>query len=78
MTWRHTQNAPLSDPAYVVDPSHKGPVIAYMKKVGDATQDVGFGPGWFKISEAGYDDSTKKWAVDDLVRSLIPTSTRID
>ena len=27
--------------------------MAYMKKVGDATTDVGYGPGWFKISEAG-------------------------
>jgi hypothetical protein len=31
----------------------QGPVIAYMKKVGDATTDVGYGAGWFKIMETG-------------------------
>jgi cellulase len=27
--------------------------MAYMKKVTNATSDVGYGSGWFKISEAG-------------------------
>jgi len=38
----------------------QGPVIAYMKKVGDATKDVGYGPGWFKISEAGLTNAACK------------------
>lgn len=42
-----------NDAVYVIDPSHKGPVMAYMKKVSNATTDVGYGDGWFKISEAG-------------------------
>ena len=33
--------------------------MAYMKKVGDATTDVGYGPGWFKISEAGLNAASK-------------------
>jgi Auxiliary Activity family 9 (formerly GH61) len=34
-------------------PPTQGPVIAYMKKVADATTDVGYGAGWFNIMEAG-------------------------
>lgn len=52
----------------VIDSSHKGPVMAYMKKVNDATQNPGAGPGggWFKISEAGLINSNQ-WAVDALI-----------
>lgn len=32
--------------------------MAYLKKVDDAVTDVGYGPGWFKISEAGYNPSS--------------------
>ncbi|KAG9248616.1 glycoside hydrolase [Calycina marina] len=39
-TWRHTLTSDATD---VIDASHKGPVIAYMKIVGDATTDVGYG-----------------------------------
>ncbi|KAL3424568.1 endoglucanase ii [Phlyctema vagabunda] len=63
-TWRHTLT---SGPEDVIDASHKGPVIAYLKKVNNAATDVGYGSGWFKISEAGYNPSTKTWAVDDLI-----------
>jgi cellulase len=58
--WRHTDNN-------VIDSSHKGPVMAYMKKVDNAATDSGVGGGWFKISEAGYNSATGKWAVDDLI-----------
>jgi hypothetical protein len=34
--------------------------MAYMKKVTDATTDVGYGDGWFKISEAGFNPTSKK------------------
>jgi hypothetical protein len=30
-----------------------------MKKVGDATTDVGYGSGWFKIMEAGLNAGSK-------------------
>ena len=29
-----------------MDPGHKGPVLAYLKKVDDATTDPGTGDGW--------------------------------
>jgi len=64
--WRHTQTSSGSD---VIDPGHKGPVMAYMKKVTDAVTDPGYGPGWFKISEAGWSGSSMQsgWATDALI-----------
>ncbi|KAI9052024.1 hypothetical protein LZ554_004278 [Drepanopeziza brunnea f. sp. 'monogermtubi'] len=62
--WRHTLTSDATD---VIDASHKGPVMAYMKKVADATADVGYGDGWFKISEAGLNIATGVWAVTDLI-----------
>lgn len=41
--WRHTLD---SGPEDVMDPSHLGPTIAYLKKVDDATSDSGVGDGW--------------------------------
>ncbi|KAE8443539.1 hypothetical protein EG329_001779 [Mollisiaceae sp. DMI_Dod_QoI] len=67
-TWRHTlTSTAANDAIYVIDPSHKGPVMAYMKKVTDATSDVGYGAGWFKISEAGLNAATQDWATTDLI-----------
>lgn len=34
--------------------------MAYMKKVTDATTDVGYGDGWFKIQHAGLLNSASK------------------
>ncbi|KAH8816364.1 putative endo-beta-1,4-glucanase D [Xylogone sp. PMI_703] len=66
--WRHTlTSTEANDPVYVIDPSHKGPTMAYLKKVDDATTDVGYGPGWFKIQEAGYNAATQDWAITDLI-----------
>ncbi|KAF7893785.1 hypothetical protein EAF00_007299 [Botryotinia globosa] len=68
--WRHTlDSTPANDATYVLDPSHLGPVMAYMKKVDDATTDVGYGPGWFKISEQGLNVATQKWATTDLINN---------
>ncbi|KAJ8110735.1 hypothetical protein OPT61_g6501 [Boeremia exigua] len=47
LTWRHTLT---SGPNDVIDASHKGPVMAYMKKVSDAKTDSGVGNGWFKTA----------------------------
>lgn len=67
-TWRHTlTSTAANDAVYVIDPSHLGPVMAYMKKVTNATTDVGYGSGWFKISEAGLNVATQDWAVTDLI-----------
>lgn len=65
--WRHTLTSDASD---VIDASHKGPVMAYMKKVTDATTDTGIGGGWFKVSQAGLDVATQTWAVTDLVSNM--------
>lgn len=46
LTWRHTLT---SGPSDVIDASHKGPVMAYLKKVSDAKTDSGIGSGWFKV-----------------------------
>ncbi len=48
--WRHTLG---SGPGDVMDPSHLGPTLAYLKKVDDAATDSGVGAGWFKIQEDG-------------------------
>jgi len=52
----------------VIASSHKGPVLAYMKKVADATANPSSGPGdgWFKIAQAGL-ISSNQWAVDKLI-----------
>ena len=63
LTWRHTLTSDASD---VIDASHKGPVMAYMKKVSNALTDPGYGSGWFKIQQDGY--SGGQWGVDRLVR----------
>lgn len=46
LTWRHTLTSGSND---VIDASHKGPVMAYLKKVSDAKTDTGVGSGWFKV-----------------------------
>jgi len=63
--WRHTQT---SGPNDVIDSSHKGPVMAYMKKVTDPLTDPGYGSGWFKISEAGLTNvASQTWATQELM-----------
>jgi hypothetical protein len=46
LTWRHTLTSGDND---IIDASHKGPVMAYLKKVSDAKSDSGVGGGWFKV-----------------------------
>jgi hypothetical protein len=46
LTWRHTLTSGDND---IIDSSHKGPVMAYLKKVSDAKTDSGVGGGWFKV-----------------------------
>jgi cellulase len=71
--WLHELGSTDSNPGAdtdnkVIASSHKGPVLAYMKKVSDATQNPSAGPGngWFKIAEAGL-ISSNQWAVDALI-----------
>jgi Auxiliary Activity family 9 (formerly GH61) len=41
--WRHTLTSGSDD---VMDASHKGPTIAYLKKVDNSLTDTGIGGGW--------------------------------
>ena len=60
--WRHTLD---SGPNDVMDASHKGPTLAYLKKVDSALSDSGIGDGWFKIQEQGY--SNGGWATSEVI-----------
>jgi hypothetical protein len=62
--WRHTLTSGADD---VMDASHKGPTLAYMKKVDDAVADAGsaYGGGWFKIAESGY--NAGNWATSQVI-----------
>ncbi|KAN0105083.1 glycoside hydrolase family 61 protein [Hyaloscypha variabilis] len=69
--WLHTLTSTGADSEAdnkVIASSHKGPVLAYLKKVSDATQNPSAGPGdgWFKIAEQGL-ISSSQWAVDKLI-----------
>ncbi|KAI0076303.1 hypothetical protein K474DRAFT_1270852 [Panus rudis PR-1116 ss-1] len=54
------------DPSDPLDPTNKGPVLAYLAKVPDATQTDVTGLKWFKIWEDGYTAATRQWASDRL------------
>ncbi|KAI0430864.1 glycosyl hydrolase family 61-domain-containing protein [Xylaria sp. FL1042] len=62
--WRHTLTSGAND---VMDASHLGPTMAYLKKVGDATTDVGYGNGWFKIQEDGYNNGA--WGTTKVINN---------
>ncbi|KAG7293791.1 hypothetical protein NEMBOFW57_003848 [Staphylotrichum longicolle] len=60
--WRHTLTSGSND---VMDASHKGPTLAYLKKVSSATSDSGIGGGWFKIQEDGYNNG--QWGTSTVI-----------
>ncbi|KAI0860928.1 glycosyl hydrolase family 61-domain-containing protein [Xylaria cubensis] len=62
--WRHTLTSGTDD---VMDASHLGPTMAYLKKVGQATTDVGYGGGWFKIQEDGYSNGV--WGTSKVINN---------
>ncbi|KFY54413.1 hypothetical protein V497_07735 [Pseudogymnoascus sp. VKM F-4516 (FW-969)] len=69
--WLHTLTSTGPDSTAdnkVIDSSHKGPVMAFLKKVDDSLSgnpSSGPGDGWFKIGEDAYDGTT--WGVDNLI-----------
>ncbi|TQN66343.1 putative endo-beta-1,4-glucanase D [Colletotrichum shisoi] len=63
--WRYMLSTTGSAPADVMDSSHKGPTIAYLKKVGDATTDTGVGNGWFKIQQDGFSNGV--WGTEKVI-----------
>lgn len=54
------------DPADPLDPTNKGPVMAYLAAVPSATQSTVTGLKWFKIFENGLDTTTHQWGSDKL------------
>ncbi|KAI1402416.1 carbohydrate-binding module family 1 protein [Hypoxylon fuscum] len=62
--WRHTLT---SGPEDVMDSSHLGPTLAYLKKVSDATKDTGIGSGWFKIQHDGYNNGV--WGTSTVINN---------
>ncbi|KAL8641635.1 MAG: hypothetical protein Q9228_001584 [Teloschistes exilis] len=51
-----------------LDKSHMGPCSVYMKKVDNsAADDNAAGPGWFKIYEEDYDNSTAQWCTSKIM-----------
>ncbi|CAJ2508906.1 Uu.00g139320.m01.CDS01 [Anthostomella pinea] len=62
--WRHTLTSGSDD---VMDPSHLGPTMAYLKKVSDARTDVGYGAGWFKVQEDGYNNGV--WGTTTVINN---------
>lgn len=64
-TWRYMLNTGGTAPNDIMDSSHKGPTIAYLKKVTDATTDSGVGGGWFKIQEDGLNSGI--WGTEKVI-----------
>ncbi|ESK95765.1 endoglucanase ii [Moniliophthora roreri MCA 2997] len=52
------------DPADPLDPTNKGPIIAYLAAIPSATQADVTGLKWFKIFEDGYNSDTAQWGSD--------------
>ncbi|KAI1416736.1 glycoside hydrolase family 61 protein [Hypoxylon sp. FL1857] len=50
-----------------IDISHKGPCAVYAKQVQDMTKDSAAGPGWIKLWDEGYDESSGKWCTEKLI-----------
>jgi hypothetical protein len=56
LTFQFREWADGSQPG-VIASGHKGPGSVYMKAVDSAIDDPGYGDGWFKIWESGYDET---------------------
>ncbi|CAE6460929.1 unnamed protein product [Rhizoctonia solani] len=67
--WHHNLNGPEpSNPDDPIGLSHLGPVVVYLAKVPDATQESVTGLKWFKIAEDGL-DSNGQWGVNRLINN---------
>lgn len=62
--WRHTLS---SGPDDVMDASHVGPTMAYLKKVDNAATDSGIGNGWFKIQQDGLNNGV--WGTSKVIKN---------
>jgi hypothetical protein len=63
--WRYMLSTTGTAPNDIMDSTHKGPTLAYLKKVSNAATDSGIGDGWFKIQEDGFDGTT--WGTEKVI-----------
>lgn len=63
--WRYMLSTTGTAPNDVMDSTHKGPTLAYLKKVGNAATDSGVGGGWFKIQEDGFSGGV--WGTEKVI-----------
>ncbi|KAH6666550.1 endoglucanase II [Plectosphaerella plurivora] len=63
--WRYMLSTTGTAPADIMDSTHKGPTLAYLKKVSSATGDSGVGGGWFKIQEDGFSGGV--WGTEKVI-----------
>lgn len=63
--WRYMLSTTGTSPMEIMDPTHLGPTMAYLKKVDNAATDSGVGGGWFKIQEDGYNNGV--WATSKVI-----------
>lgn len=63
--WRYMLSTTGTSPNDIMDITHKGPTIAYLKKVGNAATDSGVGNGWFKIQEDGLSNGV--WGTEKVI-----------
>ncbi|KAK3685309.1 glycoside hydrolase family 61 protein [Podospora appendiculata] len=63
--WRYKLGGTGSAPNDIMDISHRGPTIAYLKKVSNAATDAGVGGGWFKIQQDGFANGV--WGTEKVV-----------
>ncbi|KAG7285755.1 hypothetical protein NEMBOFW57_008049 [Staphylotrichum longicolle] len=63
--WRYMLSTTGTAPNDIMDSTHLGPTLAYLKKVNDATTDSGVGDGWFKIQQDGYNNGV--WGTSKVI-----------
>jgi hypothetical protein len=63
--WRYMLSTTGTAPNDIMDSTHKGPTMAYLKKVSNAATDSGVGGGWFKIQEDGFSGGV--WGTEKVI-----------
>ena len=63
--WRYMLSTTGTAPNDIMDSTHKGPTLAYLKKVNNAASDSGVGGGWFKIQEDGFNNGV--WGTEKVI-----------
>jgi hypothetical protein len=63
--WRYMLSTTGTAPNDIMDSTHKGPTMAYLKKVSNAATDSGVGGGWIKIQEDGFNNGV--WGTEKVI-----------